>query len=231
MLLLWYVKLLVAPPGAFPREADRAFGVSVTHGGRAPHARVLYSGSGLFRGYIARFVKKSSRPRRNFASAREIHCDHDPEWQIRRKSRYGESKMEISEKLPPRWLWPERALEMNVAPWPGGHLIFWPIWRIRLQKKVRSKILDFFRYENFESWNLEILKSEIWKFWNLRSENFETWNLKILKSGIWKFWNLKSETFEIWNLKFLKSEIWKFRPNSFFWRRFFLKTANLLLFT
>ena len=29
-------------------------------------------------------------------------------------------------------------------------LIFWPIWKIRLQKKVRSKIFDFFRSENFE---------------------------------------------------------------------------------
>jgi len=63
--------------------------------------------------------------------------------------------------------------------------------------------------EIFEIWNLkflksEILKSEIWKFWNLKSE---IWNLKILKSGIWKFWILKSENFG---------------------RFFLLKTVNLL---
>ena len=199
---------IIAPPGAFPRKADRALcnflHVTLTpnpkisdfgrlDGACSPHPRSLYSGSGLFRGYIARFVKKSSRPRRNFASAREILSGQSVKCNFRRKSRYGESKMEISEKLPPQWLWPERALEMNVAPWPAGHLIFWPIWKIRLQKKSSVENSRFF---------------EIWNFWNLKSENFETWNLK-----------------------FLKSEIWKFRPNSFFWRRFFLKTANLLLFT
>ena len=93
--------------------------------------------------------------------------------------------------------------------------IFWPIGKIRLQKKVGSKILESFEIWNFEIWNLKILKSEIWNFWNLRSENFE----------IWKFWNLRSENFEIWNLKVWKSEIWKIRPG------FFLKTVNLPIFT
>ena len=74
--------------------------------------------------------------------------------------------------------------------------IFWPIGKIRLQKKVGSKI-----FENF--WNLksEILKSEIWKFWNLKSENFE----------IWKFWNLKV----------LVCDFPEILEPTFFWRRIF----------
>ena len=58
-----------------------------------------------------------------------------------------------------------------------------------------------------------------------RELDFEIWNLKILKSGIWKFWNLKSANFEIWNF-----EIWNLKISTkkskifdptFFWRRIF----------
>ena len=110
---------IFAPPGAFPREADRAL-CNFLHvplrpnpkisdferldGGRTLDPRCLYSVSGLFRGYIGRFVKKSSRRGRNFALAREFLWLHSLKCQIRRKSRYMESKMEISEKLPPQLL-------------------------------------------------------------------------------------------------------------------------------
>ena len=78
---------LVAPPGAFPREADRGLcnflhvtlmpNPKISDFGRldgagALDARCLYSVSGLFRGYIERFSNFYSRPRRNFASAREL---------------------------------------------------------------------------------------------------------------------------------------------------------------
>ena len=65
--------------------------------------------------------------------------------------------------------------------------IFWPIGKIRLQKKVGSKKFEIF---------VKFFRFQIWKFWNLKSENFEIWKLKILKSEIWKFWNLESENFE-----------------------------------
>ena len=78
--------------------------------------------------------------------------------------------------------------------------IFWPIGKIRLQKKVgskkvRSKVIfsDFkipdFRFQKYYCWNVTFfnfpffeksyistvifLKSEIWNFWNLKSENFD----------------------------------------------------------
>ena len=79
--------IFVAPPGAFPREADRGLcnflHVTLTKnpifsdferldGGRTLDPRCLYSGSGLFRGYIERFSNFYSRRGRNFALAREF---------------------------------------------------------------------------------------------------------------------------------------------------------------
>ena len=92
-----------APPGAFPREADRGLcnflHVTLTpnpkisdferlDGACSLDPRCIYSVSGLFRGYIERFSNFYSRPRRNFASAREIPRLQSVKPQIRRKSRY-----------------------------------------------------------------------------------------------------------------------------------------------
>ena len=78
---------IFAPPGAFPREADRGLcnflHVTLTKnpnfsdfdrldGGRTLDPRCLYSVSGLFRGYIERFCSFHSRHNRNFALAREF---------------------------------------------------------------------------------------------------------------------------------------------------------------
>ena len=166
--------MFVAPPGAFPREADRGL-CNFLHVPLMPNPKIsdferldgacsldprcLYSGSGLFRGYIERFSNFHSTGRRNFALAREFLWLHSLKWQIRRKSRYMESKIDISEKLLPQSLWPERARKMNVSPWQAGHLSFDRFEKFVFKKKLvrkfpenrRPKFSDFktFRFHNF----------------------------------------------------------------------------------
>ena len=98
---MWQITFF-APPGAFPREADRGL-CNFLHvtlrknpnfsdferldGACSLDPRCLYSGSGLFRGYIERFSNFPSTPRRNFALAREIPMLHSLKSQLQRKSR------------------------------------------------------------------------------------------------------------------------------------------------
>ena len=131
-----------APPGAFPREADRGLcnflHVPLTKnpnfsdfgrldGGRTLDPRCLYSVSRLFRGYIERFSNFYSRRGRNFASAREILSGHSVKRQIRRKSRYKESENRYFRKTSPSVTLTGKGSKNERISMVSRSFIFWPI--------------------------------------------------------------------------------------------------------
>ncbi len=70
------------------------------------------------------------------------------------------AKSDISEKLFPQFVWPERTLEMNVSPSPAGHLFF-----DRFEKFVFKKKLDRnFQISDFKNFRFKISKILLLKF-------------------------------------------------------------------
>ena len=120
--------------------------------------------------------------------------------------------------------------------------IFWPIGKIRLQKKVGPKFSDFrfqnfqisdfkknrfqiskfsdFRFQNFQISDFEKSRNfQISKFSDFRFQKYYCWNLTFFKNcekrKNWKKLHFNSNIFEIWNLEILKSEKMTFDPTFF----------------
>jgi len=82
--------------------------------------------------------------------------------------------------------------------------IFWPIGKIRLQKKVGSKkvgskvIFSDFKISRFQISKILLLKCNFFHFppfFKILEKSYIS-RVIFLKSEIWKFWNLKSENFD-----------------------------------
>ena len=102
----------------------------------------------------------------------------------------------ISEKLLPQLLWPERTLKMNVSPSPAGYLFFDRLEKFVLKKKLdRNFQISDFKIFRFQISKILLLKCNFFqKFWKT-GENEKSYisTVIFLKSEIWKFWNLKND--------------------------------------